>query len=115
MCAYRKEITSNIVYLVRKTKDSRYGLRQSKKSLGEYAKCFRFRAFCVCAKYHPDFFSPILHSMASNDFLEDSDGHDQTAQMRRLIRAFAARICPKPHFCIVQPINTSAYNNSACE
>ena len=61
------------------------------------------------------FFSPILHSIASNEFLEDSDGHDQTAQMRRLIRAFAARICPKPHFRMVQPINTSAYNNSACE
>ena len=33
----------------------------------------------------------------------DSEGPDQTARMRRLIRAFAFRICPKTHFRMVRP------------
>ena len=33
----------------------------------------------------------------------DSESPSQTARMRRLIRAFAVRICPKTRFCLVRP------------
>ena len=36
--------------------------------------------------------------------LVDSEGPDQTVQMRRLIWAFAVRICPKTHFHMALPI-----------
>ena len=35
--------------------------------------------------------------------LADSEGPDQTARMRRLIWAFAFRICPKTRLCMTQP------------
>ena len=38
-----------------------------------------FRSFCASAKYHPGFCSPFMHSVVSNDLLEDSEGPDQTA------------------------------------
>ena len=36
--------------------------------------------------------------------LPDSEGADQTAQMRRLIWAFAGRICPKTRYRMARPI-----------
>ena len=36
--------------------------------------------------------------------LADSEGPDQTARMRRLIWAFAVRICPKTRFRMALPI-----------
>ena len=40
--------------------------------------------------------------------LADSEGPDQTARMRRLIRAFAARICPKNSFRMARPKGSEA-------
>ena len=39
--------------------------------------------------------------------LADNEGPDQTARMRRLIWAFAVRICPQTRFHIAQPINVN--------
>ena len=43
--------------------------------------------------------------------LVDSEGSDQTARMRRLIWAFAVRICPKTRSCMARPMQ---YANIEC-
>ena len=40
----------------------------------------------------------------------DSEGPDQTARMRKLIWAFAARICPKTRFRLARPTCYGSYN-----
>ena len=59
---------------------------------------------CICTMSHPGNCYPLKHFMVSSDFVADSEGPDQTGQMRRLICAFAVRICPKTHFCMALPI-----------
>ena len=64
-------------------------------------KCLRVRAKCAeshhpaHAQSHPGMF---YYSIVSNDSVAKSNSPDQTARMRRMIGAFAVRICPKTSF-----------------
>ena len=44
--------------------------------------------------------------------LADSEGPDQTARMRRLIWAFAVRICPKTRFRVARQEMLQSYSSS---
>ena len=67
-------------------------------------KMCRFRSSCTCAKYHLGHCSSFIHSVVSNDSVSGQWGPDQTARMRRLIWAFAVRMCPKTRFRLVSPM-----------
>ena len=47
--------------------------------------------------------SPFIHYVVYSDFVTDREGPDQTARMRRLIWAFAVRICSKTGFAWPDP------------
>ena len=66
----------------------------------------RLRSSYICAKYHPGLCSPFIHSVASREMilLADSEGPDQTAQMRKLIWAFSVRLYPKTRLSMARPI-----------
>ena len=58
------------------------------------------------AQLHPGKCSPVIHSIVSNDSVsrQHSKGPYRSVRMRRLIQAFAVRICPKTRFCMARPI-----------
>ena len=57
------------------------------------------------AQSRPFICFPLKHSMVAIDScLQDSEGPDQTARMRRLIWAFAVRLCPK-YVCAWHALN----------
>ena len=65
-------------------------------------KMHRFR-FIPGAKSHSGTCTPLIRFIVPNDSVADSEGSDQTVRMRRLICAFAVRICPKTRFHMAQP------------
>ena len=67
------------------------------------AECIDSDSFNACAKSYLGIFSPLKHSTISNESA-DIEGPDQTARMRRLIWAFAVRICPKTRFRMARSI-----------
>ena len=75
----------------------------SEKFPSNMSKMRRFWSSCACAKYHPGLYSLLIHTVVSTDSA-DSEGPDQTARMRRLIWAFAVRICPKTRFRMARPV-----------
>ena len=68
---------------------------QAKKVLWSMRKMCQITSSCACARSHPRLCSPFIPFVVKfcnpNFLLADSEGPDQTAQMRSLIRAFAAR------------------------
>ena len=76
----------------------------SEKCLRACARC-AFRSTCACASYYPGsyilWFPMIL--------LADSEGSDQTARIRRLIWAFAVRICPAPRLKTFFMLNSAEH------
>ena len=58
----------------------------------------------TCANCHTGICSLLKHSIHPMIPFEDSKCPDQTVWMRRLIWAFAARICPKTRFRIARPV-----------
>ena len=50
------------------------------------------------AQPHPGICSPLKHAIADMVVLPDGEGPDKTARMHRLIRVFAASMCPRHVF-----------------
>ena len=73
--------------------------RVKQKDVFEHMQNAEIQTSRACAKFHPGVCLECIHSIMSND----SEGPDQTARVRRLISAFAVRICPKTHLCMARP------------
>ena len=83
-----------------------YGQRQAKMCLRACAKCTDSDLSRACAKMQSLIQAVALHCNAllyPRILFVDSECPDQTARMRRLIRAFAVRICPKTRFRMARP------------
>ena len=86
--------------------------RFKRKSAFEHAQHAQIQIGRACANYHTDHCSPFItftFCIVSNDSVSSSEGPDQTARMRRLIWAFAVRICPKTRFCRVRVIYQASF------
>ena len=80
------------------------GPRQAKICLRTCAECTDSDSPRACAKTHPGICFPLIHSVVSNDSVSGQQDPDQTAQMSRLIWAFAVRICQKTRFRMARHI-----------
>ena len=95
-------MTASLVAPDKVITDNLYGPRQAKKCL-RTCKTVQIQIIMCMPKVSSE---PLLsiHSVVTNDSISSSEGSDQTAQMCRLIWAFAVCMCQKTSFCIVQPI-----------
>ena len=89
LLAARKYLRTRMIY---------YRQRQKRMYLRACAKCTDSDSSDACANSHPDICSRLIHSVMSNDSISRQRRSDQTARMRRLIRALADMICQKTRF-----------------